>query len=94
MPDSRWRAAIRECLEALGRLVRFPDVEVDRLAPGLVQREGLGSQARQAVESAMAGTALPAAALGPATAAVELLELVLPLVTWRRLEAAKVATRG
>ncbi len=51
-------------------------------------------EARQAVESAMAGTALPAAALGPATAAVELLELVLPLVTWRRLEAAKVATRG
>lgn len=48
-------------------------------------------EARQAVESVWAGTTLPAAALGPGVAAVELLESVLPLVTWRRLEAAKVA---
>lgn len=50
--------------------------------------------ARRAVESVWAGTTPPRAALGPAMAAVELLESVLPLVTLRRLEAAKVAAQG
>jgi hypothetical protein len=50
--------------------------------------------ARQAVESVWAGATLPAAALGPAMAAVELLESALPLVTLRRLEVAKVAAQG
>lgn len=48
-------------------------------------------EAAGAIAAARAGTTPCAAAIAPAMAAVELLEAALPLVTWRRLEAAKVA---